>query len=134
MERDSLGSKVGMGGVAATGGVTEDAGLLTDNAGEALRLAGPGEFILLFFMIPTASTLAGLVGYGQVFICCIWFSVGGALEALGGILTPIVPPDAPLICEAGTAKSWPLGCCIKINLLVVVVVVLPFGVLVITCC
>ena len=98
MERDSLGSNVGMGGVAATGGVTEDAGLLTDNAGEALRLTGE---LLEFFMIPTASTLAGLVGYGQVFICC--GSVGGALEALGGIFTPT--PDTPLICEAGTARS-----------------------------
>ena len=51
IDRDSLGSRVGMGGVATTGGVP--AGLLM-GAGEALRE--------LLFMIPTASTLAGRVG------------------------------------------------------------------------
>ncbi len=52
--------------------------------------------------IPAASTLAGLAGYDQDLLKG---SVGGALEARGGIfMLPL-----PFKWEAGTAKSCPLG-------------------------
>lgn len=72
MLRDSLGSRVGIGGVAAaTGGVE---GVAT----------GEGRCeLLLDLRIPMASTEAGRAGC----VCCHTCSwVGGALEALGGNL------------------------------------------------
>ncbi len=105
IDKESFGSKVGIGGVATLVIMVEgDAGvpgfglaegdLPADNAGEARD-----EFDK-DFEIPTASTLAGLVG------CCVRIpvvsgSVGGALDALGG--SCLRPPLEN--CEAGTASN-----------------------------
>ena len=99
--KHSLGSSVGMGGVAtllfngeagvldwgvlgAAGLGQADAADFADRAGEA-RSEFESDF-----EIPTASTLAGLVGCWVLMI--VSGSVGGALDARGGTLR-LLPPD-----------------------------------------
>lgn len=75
-----------MGGVGVGKGGVEDG---VYDRGDALR-----ELPLVPLKIPTASTLAGLVGWVLNFTKG---SLGGALDALGGIFMVAVPPETPPI-------------------------------------